>query len=268
MFKNRLFYFIIVIMTLSVSFCLCAEENQRAIIIGDSRTNIDIYRQITEKIVQHKPIAVFHTGDMVSNGAVKAQWDDFNAATAKIKQTSSFFPAFGNHEASTKIFLEQFPGIGAKSYYSTDQVGLHWIILDSGISLKKGTEQLKWLNQELKHNRDKFCIILLHYPIYSSGPHAHEFNSQTLRDLIEKFKVKLVFSGHDHLYERSFHEGTYYIVSGGAGAPLKKKVFDNPYSQFYSSTYHYCVLDNHPNDIHIDVFDLNDKKIDSLTINK
>jgi acid phosphatase type 7 len=268
MFKKKANLSLILVVLSFISASLFAENVQKAVIFGDSRTNIEVYREVTEKVVQHQPQAVFHTGDMVANGMNEAQWKEFTEATAKIKKIALFFPVCGNHEANAQAFLDHSPGIGSKPWYATDQVGLHWIIVDSELPLKKGSEQISWLEKELKHNKDKFCVLLLHHPVYSSGMHAHELNSADIRALIEKYKVKLVFSGHDHFYERSFHEGTDYIVTGGAGAPLRNKVYDNPYSQIFSSTYHYCVLENHLDSVHIDVFDLQDNKIDSLTITK
>lgn len=243
-------------------------ELQTIVIMGDSRTNIEMYRAITEQVVLHHPKAVFHTGDMVSNGLKQDQWAEFHDATKKIRDIASFYPACGNHEMGVEPFLKQFPELGKVSWYSVNQAGLHWIILNSQQSLKQGSKQYKWLDKDLKSNKTAFNVIIMHHPIYSSGGHAHELDSKDLRGLIEKYRVRLVFSGHDHLYERSFHEGTNYIVTGGAGAPLKGKVYENPYSQFFSSTYHYCVLYNYPTQIDIDVYDIDKNKIDSISIEK
>lgn len=266
--NKKQIFFTFIFALISLFSLLFAQEIPHAVILGDSRTNIEIYREITNDIVKLHPQAVFHTGDMVANGMNEEQWKEFTEATQKIRKIALFFPVCGNHETNADAFLDHSPGIGSKPWYATDQIGLHWIILDSELPLKKGSEQLKWLKNELQDNKDKFCIILLHHPIYSSGMHAHELNSKELRNLIEKYKVKLVFSGHDHFYERSFHEDTYYIVTGGAGAPLRNKVYENVYSQFFSSTYHYCVLYNHLENIVINVFDLQDNMIDTITITK
>ena len=38
--------------------------------------------------------------------------------------------------------------------------------------------------------------------------------------LYDKYKVKAVFSGHDHIYYRTKRNSTYYIISAGAGASI------------------------------------------------
>ncbi len=266
--KSGVLFGIFILMWTSNIAMLFAADIQKAVIMGDSRTNIEIYKQITEKIVLQKPQVVFHTGDLVSNGFIETQWDDFEAATKKIDEIASFFPVRGNHDGSAGVFLKHFPRLGSQTWYLNEYLGLHWIIVDSELPVTIGSEQYRWLKNDLKGAGNKFCILLLHHPIYSSGHHGNDFKSKDLMQLIQKYKVKLVFSGHDHIYERSFHEATYYIVTGGAGAPLYNKVKENPYSQYFSSTYHYCVLENQPDKIQVRVFDLKDNQIDSLTISK
>jgi hypothetical protein len=39
-------------------------------------------------------------------------------------------------------------------------------------------------------------------------------------DLLRENRIDLVWSGHDHLYERGDGKGLKYVVSGGGGAPL------------------------------------------------
>jgi hypothetical protein len=69
----------------------------------------------------------------------------------------------------------------------------------------------------------------MHYPPYSAGSHGSDM---IIRDryspLFEEFSVDMVFSGHDHNYQRTVplaraapaEDGVTYIVTGGGGAPL------------------------------------------------
>jgi hypothetical protein len=62
-----------------------------------------------------------------------------------------------------------------------------------------------------------FNIVILHYPPYSSGSHGN--NEVTQLDYYST-GVDIVFSGHDHIYERTEkmnEEGMYYIVNGLGG---------------------------------------------------
>jgi hypothetical protein len=59
--------------------------------------------------------------------------------------------------------------------------------------------------------------------------------------LFTRYQVDLVFSGHDHNYERSIVDNVTYVVTGGGGSPL----YDNghsPWTVYSEKTYHYCLL--------------------------
>ena len=62
-------------------------------------------------------------------------------------------------------------------------------------------------------------------------------------ELFEGYGVDMVFSGHDHIYERSFYNDVWYIVTGGGGAslyPVNSK--PNPHQVCAESAYHFCKL--------------------------
>ncbi|GAI54662.1 unnamed protein product, partial [marine sediment metagenome] len=68
---------------------------------------------------------------------------------------------------------------------------------------------------------------------------------QHLVPLFEENGVDMVFNGHSHVYERYLHNGIYYIVTGGGGAPLSTLQVDNeePIRQVGETTFHHCVID-------------------------
>ena len=83
----------------------------------------------------------------------------------------------------------------------------------------------------------------------------------------------MVFSGHDHLYERSEKNEVRYIISGGGGAPLygvnaDTKGKQNPFSKVVESKYHYCLIDVDAQRVHVSVFDLDGALIDEITVNR
>ena len=42
-------------------------------------------------------------------------------------------------------------------------------------------------------------------------------NQDYIRELFKKYKVDAVFSGHEHLYNKQFHDGTTYIITALSG---------------------------------------------------
>ena len=72
----------------------------------------------------------------------------------------------------------------------------------------------------LRDAREDWKICYFHHPLYSNA--ARHGSSVDLRVLLEpifvKYGVNVVFSGHDHVYERlKPQKGIYYFVSGAAG---------------------------------------------------
>ena len=60
--------------------------------------------------------------------------------------------------------------------------------------------------------------------------------------LFEEYGVDVVFTGHDHCYERSFANGVFYIVTGGGGGPLYEQERASQHSLVFESAYHFCRL--------------------------
>jgi len=58
----------------------------------------------------------------------------------------------------------------------------------------------------------------------------------------------VVFSGHNHFYERSEYKGVHYIVTGGGGAPLHTPISrpnpeHNVGQERPEKAHHYCRVD-------------------------
>jgi hypothetical protein len=71
--------------------------------------------------------------------------------------------------------------------------------------------------------------MFFHHPLYSSG--ASHGSTIPLREQLEpiflKYGVDVVFSGHDHFYERiKPQKGIYYFVSGGAAKLMAGDIRD------------------------------------------
>ena len=95
---------------------------------------------------------------------------------------------------------------------------------------------------------------------------------QYLVPLFEIGEVDMVFSGHSHAYERYFHNGIHYIVTGGGGTylvPLAND-FEPPLRLVGESVLHHCVVDvNVPGNLLTLSAQLNDgTSFDKLTLRK
>jgi hypothetical protein len=116
-------------------------------------------------------------------------------------------------------------------YGSFDAGDVHFIALDSSEVENDnliGPSQMQWLREDLEHHRSARAIfVVLHSELFGSPhidpddakTHPSLANAKELEELFQKYPVKAVFSGHEHLYWREDHAGIAYFVAGGAGAP-------------------------------------------------
>jgi 3',5'-cyclic AMP phosphodiesterase CpdA len=127
-----------------------------------------------------------------------------------------FYAALGNHDNQTNRFYKPW-NMNGERYYAFSKKNVKFFVLDSDYMDPK---QLQWIDSELKSARDDWKIVYFHHPLYSSGGrHGSEVDLRvTLEPLFVKYGVNVVYSGHDHIYERiKPQKGIYYFVAGSSG---------------------------------------------------
>lgn len=213
--------------------------------------------RVANVLRQLEPDLVLMAGDLVyryfSAALVDYRW--FSVYAEQLR-TTPFFVVAGNHDVmylSDDTFLEHFSmptnsvllaeqqgfGLGPVGYYSysfdhgeAHFVGLYVPILTAAYDLPPDSPQLAWLEEDLAATTKPWKILFLHHPILSSGPHSvDDYNANGVRDVPElaarlmpiaiRHGVQLVFSGHDHMYERFTPvQGVQAIIAGcGGGSP-------------------------------------------------
>jgi len=228
------------------------------IVYGDSR-ELAFYEKtaLISNIITEKPSFVIHLGDMVYCGDPH-QWENFDFSDGNIiKNGIPFFPVLGNHEYRSQkewyppnpekqlqYYFDRFKFLKNKRWYSFTFNSSVFLILDTNTDYSPGSEQYKWLMDMLKKNASRFVFVACHHPPYSKGYHNRNAE-KSLAQIFEKESVKpdIVFSGHQHNYERYYHNGIYYIVSGGGGA--KQCTIKRAPADFYNQsgeTFHYCKI--------------------------
>jgi 3',5'-cyclic AMP phosphodiesterase CpdA len=127
-----------------------------------------------------------------------------------------FYASLGNHDTSNQRFYAPF-NMNGEEYYRIERGGVSIYALNSNYFDKK---QLDWLTAELAKDPNAWRVAFFHHPPYSSGGRhgSDEQVGQILHPLFVRHGVDVVFTGHDHFYERiKPQDGITYFVSGGAG---------------------------------------------------
>jgi hypothetical protein len=220
--------------------------------MGDSRTFPEDWKLVAKAVMRKTPAFVVFSGDMVADGREDRLWDEqfFGPAKAYF----AFIPTLyiiGNHERASPLVgtLISAPGLG---HWKTSIGGALFVGIDGAQDWTGSSANLKWMESVLKESREPYVFVCSHYPPWSSGPHgaSNEGASVEARKyilpLMKKYGAAVFLAGHEHNYERcESPEGVTVIVSGGAGAPLYKRVLtpaENPYSKVFESTHNYCLF--------------------------
>jgi predicted MPP superfamily phosphohydrolase len=127
-----------------------------------------------------------------------------------------FQASIGNHDRPEQVNYRLY-NMNGQRYYSYTRANVRFLALDSNLMDRK---QVEWIETTLRDAREDWKIPYFHHPLYSNaGRHGAAVDLRVLLEpLFVKYGVNVVFSGHDHVYERiKPQKGIYYFVSGSAG---------------------------------------------------
>lgn len=248
------------------------EKTTKIVIYGDTRTNHEIHRKITDAIYDISPLAIFNVGDVVEDGTKPEEWVVFNQIAQKLIKSTNYYVAIGNHEKDSPHYYNNFELPGNEQWYSVNYQGIHFAVLNSNKDYKQGSEQYKWLENDLANvdAKIKHKMIIMHHPLYNTGDHYKDGAAfrEVLEPLFKKHKVTAAFAGHDHDYEHSLAGGIHYFVVGGGGAPLYEQEIKLPESKKFLKSYNYSVLEIAGNNLVLKVYDENSKLLDEIDLLK
>ena len=216
---------------------------QTFLVFGDSGTGDDHQAAVTARMAAEPACDfVLHTGDLgYPSGRFGDLKENYLAAYAGLMCRAAFLPCPGNHEYMTfngRPYRQLRLGADPASTYYTVRMGpLQIFSIDSNAPLDGPPESnpmLAWLDRELRLSRSFWRIAIFHHTPYTNSSHASdplvERARTLLAPLLESYAVPCVFTGHEHLYQRSHplrsgvvvpaREGTVYITAGGGGGPL------------------------------------------------
>ncbi|WP_244833487.1 metallophosphoesterase family protein [Clostridium sp. BJN0001] len=307
------------------------EENNtdtKFIVFGDSQSGKPAnpeytpwHNTITEAYKENADADfVTNIGDLVEIGGNYQHWDNWFKAAEGVIDNIPEMPVQGNHEtysnndfasAAPKDFKGQFsvPDNGLSSLigqtYSYDYGNVHFVVLDSQEDEEAPSndkfleDQAEWLENDLKHNTQKWTIAMFHKtPYYNKKTRNNPAVKDILTPVLEKYHVDVVFNGHDHAISRTyaindddytadFSNGTVYYVTGRSGdkyyTDLRDKVWNAHFVDCQDSPC-YQVVDIDDGKLTIDSYKYNTidiskanpknviyntpQKVDSFTIDK
>jgi predicted MPP superfamily phosphohydrolase len=127
-----------------------------------------------------------------------------------------FHAALGNHDEPDSVSYPPL-NMGGQRYYTFARGNVRFLVLDTN---SLDPKQLEWAERTLQGSREAWKISYFHHPLYcNAGRHGASVDTRLiLEPLLTKYGVNVVFSGHDHVYERiKPQKGITYFVCGSGG---------------------------------------------------
>ena len=172
-----------------------------------------------------------------------------------LSQGVKFYASLGNHDASNQRFYAFF-NMNGEEYYRFEKGSVAFYSLNSNYMDKR---QLDWLTGKLAGDGNKWKVTFFHHPPFSSGGRhgSDEKMREALHPVFIRHGVDVVFTGHDHFYERiKPQDGITYFVAGAGGkvrpgdvkerSPLTAKAYDKDLSfmlvEFDKDEMHFQVI--------------------------
>lgn len=262
-------------------------------VIGDTQRNPQITRKCGNGLFGLRPNMLIHCGDVVDDGYAKNQWlqDLFDPLSTLLAHVP-MFPVIGNHERDAHFYYDYFSLPKPEYWYTFNYGNAQFFMIDTNRPTAEGSEQYRWLEEELKKSKAAWKFAVHHHPCFSSDnddygdtlkgtgktPVFGDRKARPLVSLYEKYGVDIAFAGHIHSYERTWPilemqinvaKGVTYIVSGGGGGGLEKAAPNRTWFQKQvHSAHHYCFATVHGDSIEFSAFDADGRLFDRFTLTR
>ena len=259
------------------------EGSIRFLVLGDAGTGGSAQRKIAQRAAEAHKMFPFEfalmLGDNLYGGESAGDYRRKFEEPYKplLDADVKFYASLGNHDDPTQAFYKLFnmngerfysfkapkPGIGARG-------GARFFALDSNYMNEK---QLAWLEKELASSGSEWKIAFFHHPIYSSGEKhgSNEALRKQVEPLFVKHGVDVVFTGHEHFYERlKPQQGITYFVSGAAAKLRRGNIDDRSdmTAKGYDQGYTFMIVEIAGNEMFFQTLDADGKTIDSGVIQR
>lgn len=230
----------------------------RFAVFGDSGSGERGQYVLGARVAAVRPDFVLHVGDIVYPAGAQQGYDArFFRPYAALLQFAPIWPVLGNHDLITadgRAYYENFvlprngpAGITPQRCFSFEYADAHFVGLDSDLSdTALRTRVAPWLRRDLAASDRRWKFVYFHHPPYSSALHGENPRIQRiLVPVLQAEHVDVVYSGHDHDYERitPLH-GVQYIVTGAGGGGLYAHKHPHAYTEvFYNKNYSFTLVD-------------------------
>jgi len=202
------------------------EEDVRFAVIGDNGTGDEAQYAVGRQMASARATFPYDLVLMLGDNLYRRASPEVYASAferpykALLDAGVLFVAVLGNHDSPESVRYPRW-NMNGRRYFTFTRGHVRFFAIDTNLL---DAEQLDWLGRALDEAQEPWKIAYFHHPIYSNGK-RHGSNVELrvrLEPLFVRHGVQVVFSGHDHFYERlKPQKGITYFVAG-AGGQLRK----------------------------------------------
>jgi 3',5'-cyclic AMP phosphodiesterase CpdA len=199
-----------------------AADSLKFAVIGDNGTGQTPQYEVARQMLSSRTFFPFTFVLMLGDNLYGSQKpEDFVAKFERpygplLDTGVRFYAALGNHDEPTNRSYPAFNMAGER-YYTFAKPPVRFFVLDTNLMDRT---QLAWAEDALARADEPWKIVYFHHPLYSDGD-RHGSNVELrviLEPLLLRHDVHVVFSGHEHIYERTTpQKGITYFIQGSSG---------------------------------------------------
>jgi len=268
-------------------------HTMRFLVWGDSGKGDAAQYSLVPPMVAADADFMLHTGDVIyEDGEAQNFGPRYFTPYAPFLRNTPVYLALGNHDIRTDngqpyldaFYLPENNPYGNERYYSFNWGQALIVCMDSNLYLP--SEEINWLRSQLESATTLWKFVFWHHPPYSCGHHGSDINTRSeFVDLMEEFGVDIVFTGHEHDYQRTHPlrdgvpvdtdqdphykdtDGVIYVVTGGGSMP--RPTSDScSFTHTAISATHFTQVDVDGNRLTVQAIDANGNVIDNWTLEK
>ncbi len=270
------------------------------LVIGDAGLGSVAAHRVASTMRQVGGDLVMHVGDVVYPNFTFGL-EDTRCLSVYGQQMRSvpFFFTMGNHEVDggalgvayfATFYLPTNSVFGTEHFYSFDHGDGHFVVLFlptlfsfpgsdqfTQYQLYEGSAQYQWLTNDLAASSKNWKFLFLHHPLATSGSHRDDYPASTWQNLqnmllpvARQYGVQMIFSGHDHDYERFNPVRSVQLIVTGAGGGTMNGITDarDAASSQFLMVYECTKVSIQGDSLHLQAIDTNALVIDELFIQR
>jgi hypothetical protein len=201
------------------------DDSLKFVVLGDfgngSREQFQVAEQMTQLQTRFPFELVITVGDNIyGSNSERSLRERFEVPyKALLDGGVKFYASLGNHDTPELQRHYALFNMGGDLYYTfkAPRQDVRFFALQSEYMT---VEQIGWLEKALIDSGEEWNIPYFHHPLYSSG--ERHGSGLSLRSILEPMfvahGVSVVFTGHDHIYERTTpQKGIVHFVVGSGG---------------------------------------------------